>query len=105
MEQRHSNKGLDVIPMMQNVLFPETDAEIRVGKKFGETFNQRLADGSEHVIALPVKSGFKQNQPEEDKFFTIGTLVKVITQKRSRTGYIFQVQVLDRIEIEEMHID
>ncbi|MBT4091715.1 MAG: endopeptidase La [Deltaproteobacteria bacterium] len=105
MEQRHSNKGLDVIPMMQNVLFPESEAEIRVGKKFGETFNQRLTEGSEHVIALTVKNGFDQNRPAEDKFYSIGALVKVITQKRSNTGYVFQVQVLDRIEIEEMEIE
>ncbi len=105
MEQRTSNKGLDVIPLMQNVLFPESEAEIRVGKKFGETFNQRLADGSDHVIALSVKSGFNQQQPAEDKFYTIGTLVKVITQKRANNGYLFQVQVLDRIEIDEMQIE
>ncbi len=108
MERSSINKELknelSVIPVVQAVLFPESDAEIGVNKAIGDAVNKSLSENDNYAIALSVKENFNSNKLNESSFYTTGTLIKVSDYVKKNNGYGYKVKVLERVEAFDFQI-
>ncbi len=105
MESTYVNSELVVIPLTQTVLFPESEAKIRVSNNLGKVLKNQMSQGNDQAIALSVKEGFSPDnidQDNTDKFFTIGTLVQLKSHTSQRDHDIFHVYVHARVAIESI---
>ncbi len=108
MERSSINKELknelSVIPVVQTVLFPESDAEIGVNIAIGDAVNKSLSENDNYAIALSVKENFNSNNLNESSFYTTGTLIKVSDYAKKNNGYGYKVNVLERVEAFDFQI-
>ena len=99
------NSELVVIPLTQTVLFPESEAKIRVSNNLGKILKNQMSQGNDQAIALSVKEGFSPeniDRDNTDKFFTIGTSVQLKSHTSQRDHDIFHVNVHARVAIESI---
>jgi ATP-dependent Lon protease len=99
MEHTPKHTELNIIPLTQTVLFPEVKSEIRLNKTTGEAIIRRLADDDNYAIGLALREHTEEIKTETEKFYKIGALVKIHSQRLHRGGYHFQIEVLERVEI------
>jgi ATP-dependent Lon protease len=107
MESTYMNAEFVVIPLSQTVLFPESDANIRVSKALGNILKHQMDQGNNRAIALSVKEGFHPNHTDmepvdTDNFFSVGTLVQLNSHTSHRDHDIFTVWVNTRVSIESI---
>jgi ATP-dependent Lon protease len=104
MESTYVNSELIVVPTTQTVLFPESDAEIRVSKSLGKILNNQISKGNDQAVALSVKEGFDRDNIDTEKLSSIGTLIQLKSHASKRDHDIFHVRVNTRVSIEALRI-
>ena len=102
MESAYVNSELVVIPLTQTVLFPESEATIRVSNNLGKILKNQMSQGNDWAIGLSVKEGFNRDQVDTDKFFNIGTLIQLKSHTSQRDHDIFHVRVHNRVTIDSI---
>ena len=102
MDSTYVKSELVVIPLTQTVLFPESEATIRVNNNLGKILQTQMSQGNDRAIALSVKEGFNWDHADTDKFFTIGTLIQLKSHTSQRDHDIFHVKVHNRVAIESI---
>jgi len=70
-----------VIPITQTVLFPESNAQIRVSPDLGRQLKQRIEKGETLAVALSAKEGFDADHVDTDKLFSQGNRMKLSQPK------------------------
>ena len=102
MDANRLNQEMRVIPLTQTVLFPESNAEIRISPDLGNQLKHQMDKGDSLAVALSAKEGFDANHVDADKLFSVGTLIvlNALTAKRGHT--ILYAKVLSRVAIESV---
>jgi ATP-dependent Lon protease len=102
MDSNRFNKEMMVMPITQTVLFPESNARIRVSPDLARQLKYRIEKGDDLAVALSAKKGFDANHVDTDNLFSTGTLIFLdsITSKRGHD--IAYVKVHSRVAIESI---
>ncbi len=96
------NKELSVIVIPDKVLIHETKMTLKIGKKVGSKIYQRVTKDNFYAIALAVKEDNIEGLYSESDLYNIGTLIKIDSIKSMRDFYQIMVEIVDRVEIEEL---
>ena len=96
------NKELSVIVIPDKVLIHETKMTLKIGKKVGSKIYQRVTKDNFYAIALAVKEDNIEGLYSESDLYNIGTLIKIDSIKSMRDFYQIIVEIVDRVEIEEL---
>ncbi len=122
MASTHVNTELVVIPLTQTVVFPESDAKIRVSSHLAKILKNQIAQGNDWAVALTTKERFNPNHTDPNRtdpihtdrdytnpdhvdtelFFSMGTLVQLKSHTSQRDHDIFHVTAHTRIAIESI---
>ncbi len=98
------NKELPIVTIPDTVLFHGSDMTIKINKEIGNQFYNRIVQDDFYGIALAVKEDDDGVYREED-FYRIGTLIKIKDTKVLKDGYQFDIDVIERVEVEEFTPD
>ncbi len=101
MNDMNINKELSVLFVPNTVLLHKTNMNLKVDKKIGRRMYNRAARDDFYGIITAVQ---KPNEDElyiDEDFYKVGVLVKVRKAKEMRDFYHINVDVMERVEIEE----
>ncbi|MCG8616489.1 MAG: endopeptidase La, partial [Desulfobacterales bacterium] len=93
------NKEMMVVPITQTVLFPESDAQIRVRPDLGRRLKQRIEKGDTMAVALSTKEGSTAKRMDPDQLFSIGTLISLNALTSKRGHDILYARVHSRVAV------
>ena len=96
------NNELSVIVIPDKVLIHETKMTLKIGKKVGSKIYQRVTKDNFYAIALAVKEDNIEGLYSESDLYNVGTLIKIDSIKSMRDFYQIMVEIVDRVEIEEL---
>ncbi len=99
------NKELSVIVIPDKVLIHETKLTLKIGKKVGSEIYKRVAKDNFYAIALAVKEDNIEGLYHESDLYNVGTLIKIDSVKAMRDFYQIMVEIVERVEIEELTPD
>ncbi len=102
MRELNLKDELSVLVIPEMVLLHETDMNLKIGKQIGSEIYNRVAKDDFYGIALAVKEGINRSVYSESDFYKTGTLVKILNAKEMRDFYHLKVEIIERVEIDEM---
>jgi len=102
MNEMNINNELSVIVIPDKVLIHETKMTLKIGKKVGSKIYQRVTKDNFYAIALAVKEDNIEGLYSESDLYNVGTLIKIDSIKSMRDFYQIMVEIVDRVEIEEI---
>ncbi len=105
MESTHENQELVVIPITQTVLFPESEADIRVSKHLGRLLTSQIGQGNDLAVALSTKDGVGKDTIVKENLSSVGTLIQLKSHTSQRDHDIFHVMVIERVTVESIIVD
>ncbi|MBU2515785.1 endopeptidase La [bacterium] len=103
MEQSQTKNELCIIPLNQNILFPETMSELKLNRSTGDAINQRSEKDDGYAIGLVVKDDSANKSIDGGNFYSIGTLVKLHSRRSQGGGYHYQTEAQTRVEIVDIN--
>lgn len=91
---------LPLIPVKGSVIFPGSDNHIRIsGLDLGDVFNIKDDETENYAIALSMRKNFNMSEMEEDDFYKVGTLVRIIKNEKVSDGYKILTHGIERVQI------
>ena len=96
------NKELSVIVIPDKVLVHETKMTLKIGKEVGSHIYKRVANDDYYAIAVAVKEDNAEGLYSESDLYNVGTLIKINNIKSMRDFYQIMVEIVERVEIEEL---
>lgn len=105
MDSNSLNKEMLVVPITQTVLFPESNARIRVSSDIGKQIKQRIEKGETMAVALSARDGFDGEHVDTDKLFSMGTLIFLNSITTRRGHDILYVKVHSRVTVDSVWTD
>ena len=96
------NKELSVIVIPDKVLVHETKMTLKIGKEVGSNIYKRIANDDYYAIAVAVKEDNEEGLYSESDLYNVGTLIKINNIKSMRDFYQIMVEIVERVEIEEL---
>ncbi|MDP3485351.1 MAG: endopeptidase La [Methanobacteriaceae archaeon] len=102
MRELNLKDELSVLVIPDMVLLHETDMNLKIGKQIGSEIYNRVSKDDFYGIALAVKEGINRSVYSESDFYRTGTLVKILNAKEMRDFYHLKVEIIERVEIDEM---
>lgn len=96
---------LCVIPSTSTVLFPNSKSEILVKGKRGDAIHRWVTKNEKFAVALALRENAGKNPTEVEHFYTVGTLIKILSFQHHGGGFQFQIEILDRIEAKEIRFE
>ena len=112
MASTHVDPELVVIPLTQTVLFPASEAKIRVSTNLGRILKHQMSQGNDRAVALLVKQGLHLNYLDwdhinwnavnRDHFHGVGTQVRLKSHTSHRGHDLFHVRVDTRVIVESI---
>ncbi|MBE3036099.1 MAG: endopeptidase La [Candidatus Atribacteria bacterium] len=94
---------LVIITMHGQVLFKGIKSTIKIKKSLGEKIYSRIKQDDNYAIVLLLKEGCNFETYQEKDLYTIGSLVKIEKIVDSKITYDINVEVLDRVEVKNIH--
>ncbi|MBE3126670.1 MAG: endopeptidase La [Candidatus Atribacteria bacterium] len=94
---------LVIITMPGQVLFKGIKSTIKIKKSLGEKIYSRIKQDDNYAIVLLLKEGGNFETYQEKDLYTIGSLVKIEKIVDSKITYDINVEVLDRVEVKNIH--
>ena len=102
MREMNVNKELSVLVIPSNVLLPETNMNLKIDKKLGSEIYNRVKKDDFYGIAIAVKEGNQARYYEDSDLYQVGTLIRILHTKEMRDFYHLKVDIIERVEIEEL---
>jgi ATP-dependent Lon protease len=102
MQKMNINKELPILIIPNTVLLQETNTTLKTDKKTGRELYNRAAIDDFYGIALALKTNSIES---ESPFYKIGTLIKIIKVQEKRNYYQLEVEIIERVEVNELIID
>ncbi|MBB6481737.1 endopeptidase La [Spirochaeta isovalerica] len=94
---------LPLIPVKGSVIFPGSDNNIRIsGLEPGDTFNKSEDGKDTYAIALSMRRNFNLKELEEDDFYKVGTMVRVLDKQKTTDGYKILTHAVERVQIHKI---
>lgn len=104
MNEMNLNQELSVLVIPDTVLLHKTNMNLKIGKKIGSEIYNQVAQDNFYGIALAVKESNPRGIYTQEDFYQVGTLVKIVNAKEMRDFYHLKVEIIERVEIEELNI-
>jgi len=105
MTEMNAKKELSVLVIPDTVFLNGTNTNLKIGKKTGSELYKQVAKDDFYGIALAAKKGTTEGSYMESDFYKVGTLVKIEKAKAMRDFYQINVEIIERVEIEELTYD
>lgn len=102
MKDMNVNKELSVLIIPDKVLLHETRMTLKIGKDIGSKIYNQVANDDFYSIALAVKEDNVEGFYSESDLYNVGTLIQIENIKAMKDFYQITVDVVERIEIEEL---
>lgn len=102
MKEMNVNKELSVLVIPHTVYLHGTDITLKISKKVGRELYHRVLKDDFYGIALAVREGNPRGVYSESDFYNIGTLVRIENSKEMRDFYQIKMEIIERVEIEEL---
>jgi len=91
---------LPLIPVKGSVIFPGSDNHIRIsGLDLEDVFKIEDDRKETYAIALSMRKNFNINEMEEDDFYKVGTLVRIIKNEKTSDGHKILTHGIERVQI------
>jgi len=100
MEHLENRETLLVLPLEEIVLFPEVRTKIKIDKHTGARLEAENRKGPLFALALTEKPEAGEETPEEERFFSVGTLVRLESLQAADEGYVAVLFSLEKAEAE-----
>ena len=95
------NEELSVLVIPDRVLLHQTNMNMKIGKKIGSEIYKRVRNDDFYGIALAVKE-FRAGRYAKHDFYPVGTLIKVESAHEMRDFYHLKVDIIERVQIDEL---
>jgi ATP-dependent Lon protease len=105
MTELNVKKELSVLVIPDTVFLNGTNTNLKIGKKTGSELYKQVAKDDFYGIALAAKKGTTEGLYTESDFYKVGTLVKIEKAKAMRDFYQINIEITERVEIEELTYD
>ena len=102
MKEMNVKKELSVLVIPDKVLVHETKMTLKIGKKIGSKIYNQVAKDDFYAIAVAVKEDNAEGLYSESDLYNVGTLIKIDSIKAMRDFYQIMVEIVERVEIEEL---
>ncbi|MBM4241792.1 MAG: endopeptidase La [Euryarchaeota archaeon] len=102
MREMNVKEELSVIVIPDTVLLHETKMNFKIGKETGSEIYNRVKKDNFYAISLASKDSDPRGGYLKSDFYKIGTLIKIENLKEMRDFYQIKVQIIERVEIEEL---
>lgn len=94
---------LPLIPVKGSVIFPGSDNHIRItGLDLGEVFEVDEKGKETYAIALSMRKNFNIKEMEEDDFYKVGTLVRIIENETTGDGHKILTHGIERVQVKNI---
>lgn len=101
MKELNLNEELPVLVLPDRVLLHPTNMNMKIGKKIGSEIHQRVKDHDFYGIVLAVKE-FRAGRYAKHDFHRVGTLIRIENAHEMRDFYHLKVDILERVQIDEL---
>lgn len=105
MTEMNVKKELSVLVIPDTVFLNGTNTNLKIGKKTGSELYKQVAKDDFYGIALAAKKGTTEGLYVESDFYKVGTLVKIEKAKAMRDFYQINIEIIERVEVEELTYD
>ncbi len=102
MQEMNINKELPILIIPNTVLLQKTNTTLKTDKKTGKELYNRAAKDNFYGIALALNTNPIES---ESPFYKIGTIIKIIEVQEMRNHYQLQVEIIERVEVNELISD
>jgi ATP-dependent Lon protease len=102
MTEMNVKKELSVLVIPDTVFLNGTNTNLKIGKKTGSEIYKQVAKDDFYGIALAAKKGATEGLYVESDLYKIGTLVKIEKAKAMRDFFQISIEIIERVEIEEL---
>ncbi len=99
MQEININKELPILIIPNTVLLHKTNTTLKTDKKTGQKLYNQSAKDDFYGIALAIKNN---TEKLKSPFYKVGTLIKIIKAQEMRNHYQLQVEVIERVEVDEL---
>ena len=87
-----------VIPLIEIVLYPDSQAKFHVGKAIGEfLIEEKKVSETLYAIGLTVKNGIRFSEINNDSLYKVGNLLRISQIQPSDDGYLVYAQAIQRV--------
>lgn len=90
---------LTIIAIPGNVLFKGTKNILKINKSLGEKIYPRIKQDNHYAIVLLLKEGCNFENYREEDLYSTGSLVKIGKIDDSKMTFDMEVEVLDKVEV------
>jgi len=105
MNDMNLNKELSVIVIPDTVLLHKNNMNLKLDKKTGGEIYNRVARDDFYGIAVAVQEIEDEVLYIDDDLYSIGTLIKINKVKQHKHFYHINVEIIERVEIDEFIAD
>ena len=105
MTELNINKELIVVDIPNLVFFQGGDVTVKLSKKFDGEYYEKIKAEDFYAIAVTIKGDKNEKMYEENDFYRVGTLIKIKDRKKKNDYYEYNMEVIERVEVEKFILD
>lgn len=98
-------KELNVIPLVDTVLFQGSQTEARLDENFDNELYYKIVQDDFYAVALTLRNNDDVNRYSMNDFHLVGNLVKIESAQKLSTGFQVKFSVLERVEAQDVWFD
>ena len=98
MENR-KNESLYVVPLEDIVMFPDVRTKIKIDITTGQFLEELTKSGPVFTLALTTDKDNLKSNLSQNRFYSIGNLVKLETIQKADNGYVAVLHSLEEVEV------
>ncbi len=102
MNKINANEELPLLVLPDMVLLHETNMNLKIGKKNGSEIYNRVKNYDHFGIAVATKEGLPARYYTESDLYKVGTLIKIENATEMRDFYHLKVEIIERVQIDEL---
>jgi ATP-dependent Lon protease len=102
MDFKNINKEMIVVPLTKTVLFPQSNAQIRLNPELAQKLEEEIQNGNKTAVALSAKESSDPANLDTDKLYKTGTLI-CLDSVASRQGQeVLFAKVDSRVKVQSL---
>lgn len=90
-------KELNVIPMVETVLFHGSETDIKINSHFDNELYYKIVQDNFYAVALTLRSESDVNRYSMNDFHLVGNIVKIESAQKVTGGFHLKLKVIDRV--------
>lgn len=102
MNKINANQELSLLVLPDMVLLPETNMNLKIGKKNGSEIYNRVKNDDYYGIAVASKNGIHSRYYAESDLYKVGALIRIENATEMKDFYHLKVEIIERVQIDEL---